>query len=268
LLCDGTGDTKLIRNRVPAYDLSNPRLRAWWLSHAEEVCRQPCIDGLFVDGNIKVLEPGFLRKQIGAEKKSAVESAYHEMMGTLRENLGPNKLVIANILRARFPTAGLEYLDYFDGSYLEGFELAVGGMSREEYIAKGIEAAQTAARQGKIIAFTMGMGTARDSHLGIDESRSADFDLAAIRPRFEYALGIFLVIAEKYSYFLASGGYGVDDGQNLLWMKPFPEYARPLGPPRGPAIKSGWIYTRTFEHAQVRLDIENERAEIVWGLEN
>lgn len=264
LLSDKNGNTKLIRNRVAAYDLSNPKLQAWWLGHAREVCNSPYIDGLFVDGNIKVLEPGFLRKQVGAEKKAAVKKAYHEMMGSLHKTLGPDKLVLANILRARFTNAGLEYLDYFDGSYIEGFEHAIGGMSREQYMAKGIAAIQQAARSGKIIAFTMGMGKAQKSKMGIDESRSQDFDLASFQPRFNYALGIFLICAEKYSYFLASGGYGVDNGQNHLWMKNIPEYSRPLGPPKGPAVNSGWTYTREFEHARVVLDIRNEKADITW----
>ena len=64
---------------------------------------------------------------------------------------------------------------------------------------------------------------------------------------------------------VASGGYGVDNGQNPLWMKRIPEYARPLGAPKGPSVKSDWIYTREFEHARVTLDIENEQAEIIWG---
>jgi hypothetical protein len=264
LLSDQNGNTKLIRNRVAAYDLSNPGLQAWWLDHAKAVCGSPYIDGLFVDGNIKVLEPGYLRKELGAAKKAAIEKAYHEMMGSLHETLGLDKLVIANIIRARFTKGGLEYLDYFDGSYIEGFEHAVGGMSRETYMANGIEAIQTAARKGKVIAFTMGMGKAQAGQMGIDESRSQITDLAAMQPRFKYALGIFLICAEKYSYFLAHDGYGVDGGRNRFWMQDFPEYSRALGPPKGPAIEAGWTYTREFEHAQVTLDIQNQQAQIIW----
>jgi hypothetical protein len=42
------------------------------------------------------------------------------------------------------------------------------------------------------------------------------------------------------------------------------EYDRPLGEPNGPAIRTGYIFTRRFAHASVRIDIENETGEIVW----
>lgn len=263
-LSDSDGNTKLVRGSVPAYDLSNRAVQAWWTGHAKEVCSSNYIDGLFVDGNIKVLEKGYLRKQIGEKKKASVEAGYHHIMNALPETLGADKLILANIIRARFDKAGLEYLDYFDGSYIEGFEQPVKGMSREEYMAKGIAAIQSAARKGKIIAFTIGMGKARKTTLGIDESRSSMTSLAASRNRFTYALAVFLICAEKHSYFMASDGYGVDGGRSKLWMKEIPEYSRPLGHPKGPAVQSGWVYKREFEHARVRLDIRNEQAEIIW----
>jgi hypothetical protein len=264
LLADKKGDTKLVRGKVAAYDLSNKKVQRWWLDNAKKVCASEYIDGLFVDGNIKVLEETYLQKDIGAEKKDAVEEAYHSMMKKLPKTIGSDKLVIANIIRARFDDAGLDYLDYFDGSYIEQFEHAVRGMSREEYMAKGINAIQTAARQGKIIAFTMGMGKEVDTEMGIDEVRAELGDAAGVQQRFTYALALFLVCADEHSYFLAHDGYGVDQGRNQLWMKEMPEYARPLGPPKAKAKKSGWIYTREFEHARVMLDIENEHAEISW----
>ena len=57
-LADQSGNTKLIRNRVPAYDLSNRKVETWWLKNAQDICSSENIDGLFVDGNIKALERG------------------------------------------------------------------------------------------------------------------------------------------------------------------------------------------------------------------
>ena len=59
-------------------------------------------------------------------------------------------------------------------------------------------------------------------------------------------------------------GYGVDRGQNKLWMKEIPEYNRPLGAPLGPAQNRGYLYIRKFEHVDVWLDLENERGELTW----
>jgi hypothetical protein len=35
--------------------------------------------------------------------------------------LREEKLIVANIIRARFDDSGLQFLNYFDGFYLEGF---------------------------------------------------------------------------------------------------------------------------------------------------
>ena len=263
MLQDKDGDTKLVRNRVKAYDLSNPDLRKWWTDACSSMTSDPHIDGIFLDGNIKALERGYLARQIGAAKKKQTMDGYHLMMKQTREAIGPEKLMVANILRARFENAGLEYLDYFDGSYLEGFFHNVGGASYEEYVAKGIDAMQKAARQGKIIAFTSGFATPRNkSALGIDEGHATVKSHAQAREALTYPLAIFLVCAEKNSYFRIHEGYSANEGDR--WMRWFPEYDRPLGPPDGPATKDGDRYTRTFQHATVQLDIQKRTANIEW----
>jgi len=260
---DQNGNTRLVRNRVSAYDLSNADVRSWWVDSCRRMTADPSIDGIFLDGNIKALEPGYLAKQIGAEKKKQTMEGYHLMMRQTREAIGPNKLLIANLLRARFENAGLEYLDYFDGSYLEGFFHNVGGVSYEEYVAKGIEAMQIAARRGRIIAFTSGFATPQNrSALGIDEAHSTVQSLEEARARLVYPLAIFLVCAEKHSYIRVHEGYSANENDH--WMRWFPEYDRPLGPPNGPATKEGLRYSRSFQHATVQLDIEHRTADIQW----
>ena len=102
----------------------------------------------------------------------------------------------------RFKNGGLEYLDYFDGSYLENFFHKVGKASCEEYVAKGIELMQKAARQGKIIAFTAGLAEPKNSSkMEIDESHASVESDEEARAALAYPLGIFLICAEKYSYF-------------------------------------------------------------------
>jgi hypothetical protein len=64
------------------------------------------------------------------------------------------------------------------------------------------------------------------------------------------------------SSLLAHDGYLADKSQ--VWMKRPPELERPLGPPKGPAIRDGYIYTREFAHEKVRLDIEKQIGEIEW----
>lgn len=172
-LADKKGNQKLVRKTVKAYDLSNPAVQSWWLTHAKQACKSEYIDGIFVDGNIKALEPSYLLRHVGKAKKQAVTKGYHRMMKQLRADAGSESLVLANIIRARFDDAGLEYIEPFDGSYTEGFEHAVKGMSREDYMAKGIAAIQSAARSGKIIAFTMTKGSYTDTDMDMEPSQSS-----------------------------------------------------------------------------------------------
>lgn len=263
LLSDEDGNTRLVRNQVPAYDLSNPLMREWWVDQCRLMTSDPAIDGVFLDGNIKALEPGYLRREIGAKKKQAVEAGYHTMMEETREAVGPNKLIIANILRARFKQGGLEYLHYFDGSYLEGFFHNVGRVSYEDYVAEGIASMQQAAREGKIIAFTTGLSMAKNaSSMGIDESHSVVDSDEEARASLIYNLAIFLICAEEHSYFRVHEGYSANG--NRRWMRWFSEYDKPLGPPKGPAKKDGYRYTREFEHATVLVDIQQRDADIQW----
>jgi hypothetical protein len=261
------GSDKLVRKRDQAFDLTNAKVREWWIASAKQVCADPAIDGLFLDGNVKVLEPAYLLREIGERKKSELRDGYIAMMEETRRMLGPNKLMVANVLRARFADSGLNHLRTFDGSYIEGFELATGNVSPKEYMAKGIAAFQEAARQGCLIAFTAGLGEENrnddaNNPQDTDEIRSSLTENDISIRRFQFVLAIFLICAEKHSYFYAHDGYNAKTSK--VWMKRHPEFDRPLGEPQGPALRNGYVYSREFVHAAVRLDLESHTGEIVW----
>ena len=259
------GDTNLVRNKRSAYDLAHEGVQDWWLEHAKPMCASPSIDGLFVDGMAKIFAPSYLCRPLGKKKQEDVAGGYDQMMQGLRKMIGPEKLLLGNIIRARFDRAGLEYLDPFDGSYIEGFEAEAAGLSREKYMEKGIAAIQEAAQQGKIIAFTMSMGDSLDpEHDAIAQGAKSIKDSDMLRKRFTYALAVFLICAEKYSYFMASDGYGVDHGRSTMWMRQMPEYSYPLGAPKGPATKDDHTYLREFQHARVTVDLEKQTGNIEW----
>jgi hypothetical protein len=258
---------KLVRGKVPAYDLTNAKVRDWWVGNAKQVCADPAIDGLFLDGNVKVLEPTYLLAEIGKAKKDGVLEGYTSMIAETRQALGPDKLMVANVLRARFPDAGMDRLRAFDGSYIEAFETTVGKIPVKDYVAKGIAAFQEAARQGFVIAFTAGLGeegseAGKANEARTDEIRTGLKNEQASDRRFQYILALFLVCAEKNSYFCPHDGY--DAKKSKLWMKPCPEFERPLGAPKGPAVRAGYTYTREFEHVSVCVDIEQKNARIDW----
>jgi Hypothetical glycosyl hydrolase family 15 len=262
------GKTKLVRNVAEAYDLTNPQVRDWWVGHAKQVCADPAIDGLFLDGNIKVLSSGYLKRDIGDEKKAAQLAGYETMMVETRKALEPDKIMLANVLRVgQSKDDGLEAIKGFDGSYIENFELAAAQEQKKDNVAKGIEAFQKAARDGFMIAFTAGLSELNEEEGDLnpqrtDEIRKGLSEKDDHSKRFEYLLAMFLTCAENHSYFLAHDGYGAE--KSKVWMKRTPELERPLGAPKGHAVRNGYIYTREFAHAKVRLDIENEVGEITW----
>jgi hypothetical protein len=262
------GKTKLVRGKCEAYDLTNPQVREWWVGNAKQVCADPLIDGVFLDAIDKVLKLSYLKRDIGEKKKAALVEGYKTMMTETRQAIGPDKIMLANVLRVGIPHSGLEAIKQFDGSYIENFEGTGAKEAKQKYLATGIEAFQKAAREGFMIAFTAGLSERKTEEgelnpENMDEIRKGLGVNDDYSKRFNYLLAMFLVCAEKHSYFLAHDSY-LANKKNKVWMKRPAEFDRPLGAPKGPAVQDGYIYTREFAHAKVRLDIENEVGEIEW----
>ena len=267
-LVDKQGHTRLVRNVSEAYDLANPQVVDWWVDTALGVCRHEAIDGLFLDGNVKALTP-YLARQLPPGKKDAVTAGYRDMIKRLRAGISKSDLLIANMIRASyFPDAGLGYLEPFDGSYIEGFDVVVGKMTEADLVAKGIEAVQQAARDGKIIAMTLGLGESAADATKIDDTRTRVGELAEMHERVNYLIGLFLVCAERYSYLYIHDGYSAEvrrgECQSKVWLKRFSQYDKPLGAPLGPATREGFVYKRRFEHLDVMVDLERKQATLEW----
>ena len=261
-LVDDSNKKALMPNeRTAFFDISQEYVRNYWLNHVKKITENPSIDGLFMDANIKVLVPGFFKSRVGIEKQKEIEEGYFSMMQDLNTQLGNDNLLIANMIRVRpeFEDSGREFLKYFDGSYLEGFDKGGFGMTYANYLAKGIEAVQKSAREGKVIAMSIGLGKSlKGAHVGIDDVRASLEINKDTKKHLDYLLAIFLVCAEKYSYVYPHDGY--NSMTSATWLKTFPQYEKPLGKPFGFAKREGYIYTREFEHVNVWLDIENKTA--------
>jgi hypothetical protein len=94
-------------------------------------------------------------------------------------------------------------------------------------------------------------------------------DIEAVEERLNFLTTLFLVIAEKYSYFYPHDGFvdrakGRGEQINRTWMHTFPIFKKRLGRPTGSAIKNGYVYSREFKHCSVCLDIENEKEKLTW----
>lgn len=264
---DRQGRKDLVRGDTAAYDLSNSGVVDWWVETAAEVCASQSIDGLFLDGNIKVVTP-YLADRLPPGKKRAIVAGYDELVRKTRAALPPSDLMIANLIRARLDDSGGNHLRSFDGSYIEGFTLPIGNMTEAEYVSKGIDAVQQAARAGKIIAMTLGLGESAASDDRLDDTRAKLRHPDDVNAQVDYLIALFLVCAEPYSYLFLHDGYAVDTRQgeclSKVWLKRFPQYDRPLGPPRGPAKRNGYEFSRSFAHANVTVNVEKRRATIDW----
>lgn len=273
LLLDTNGNKALMpNNTTDFFDISKKYVRAYWLQHVGKMTQNSAIDGLFIDANLKALLPVFFKnRNVSVEKQKQISNGYLSMMKDLANNLGKDNLLLANLIRVRpeFEDSGRSYLNFFDGSYIEGFEHENFGMTYADYLAEGIEAVQKSAREGHIIAMTLGIGdVAENSEVGFYDQRKGVVLNDTFSDRLDYLLAIFLVCAEKYSYVYPHDGYSVNEkkGENdsSVWLKTFPQYQYKLGAPIGPAKKEGYIYKRSFEHLDVWLDIENKKAKLNW----
>jgi hypothetical protein len=63
------------------------------------------------------------------------------------------------------------------------------------------------------------------------------------------SLAAYMLAAAEGSYF--SSGSGWSDAGNMVW---WPEYDRRVGAPRGPFVRDGFVFRRSFEHVDVSLD--------------
>ena len=126
------GKTKLNYGKTDSYDLTNPQVREVWVGNVKQMCADPAIDGVFCDAVCKAMSPGYLAKDIGEEKKAAVCEGYKTMMTETRQAIGPDKSMLANVLRVGTPDNGLEAIKQFEKLDTD----KNGAVSLEEYKAK------------------------------------------------------------------------------------------------------------------------------------
>lgn len=257
-------------NRHPFYDLRRPEARDHWVQEVDRILKIPVFDGIFIDGYAKV--NGHLAVERATSQSPPVDyiAGYRLMMDEhLKRSAGMGKIRIGNYLRANYPDAAVpEVLKNLDGSYLEWFDhyvkLAEHLHSYEEYLAAGIAAVQKVAQAGKVIVLHLKAEDDRDIKVTDDEADpAAPGNISGLYKNFEYKLAIFLICAEPYSYFQYQGDHKVTKDVQM-WAPDFPEFHKPLGPPKGRAVRDGFTYTREFQHARVWLDLTKREGRITW----
>jgi len=251
-LKDLQGNPVMVRKTVATLDLSRADVRTWWTDVAANAVTEGGSDGIFADALPQVIAPG-KRKLLGEEKYQALNNGLVTMLKEARAKLGPDKLIIYNGLRGN---DGAQFLPLTDGAMIEHFNhfSSTGKVN----MALDIEAMRKAGQAGKLVAMKAWPGF---SWLDEAQMKKPHAELVKLaRERITFPLACFLVAAEKNSFLCYTWGYREDQGA-FEW---YPEFDKPLGPPKGQAERKGWTYQREFEHASVFVDLESETAKIDW----
>lgn len=259
------------KNQQPLYDLRQPGARNYWVQEVDRILKIPVFDGIFIDGYAKVNGYNPVARGTGQSPPVDYVDGYHQMMEDhLKCSAGLGKIRIGNYIRANYPDCAVsEVLKCLDGSYMEWFDhygkLPDHLHSYEEYLAAGIQAVQQVARAGKVIMLHLKAEDDKNIQVTADGADpEAPGNIEGVYQNLEYKLSIFLICAERYSYFQYQAAAKVTKDVQM-WAPDFPEFHKPLGAPKGPAVRDGFTYTREFQHARVSLDLTKRRGHIIWS---
>ncbi len=239
---------------TPRPDPSNVEFRAWWSEVVTAAHRAAPLDGVFVDALPQAISPG-LARQVGDAKAKAIAQGLREMIALTRHKLGPGRCIVANGLRT---TSFREILDWegIDFVMIEHF----GGFATDAPadIKADLNSIALAASKGKGVIVK---GWPGFNWLDQDLMKRPNDELLGLaRKRITFPLACFLIGARPGSYFSYSWGYTDRMGS----LESYPEFERPLGPPKADATWSGLTATRDFTHASVWADLTTQQAEISW----
>lgn len=225
------------------FDVLNPDFRNWWVNTVARGVSDSGCDGAFIDqmhGSVS-LRP---------DRRAEIERAMGEMMGALKERLGPDKILLAN----NAYSADAKYVfPVSDAIMFENY--ATVKSSKESLLSEWGHMLRNA-KAGKISVFRLGVeGTGR---------RNLKPNMPQLsKTKLEFALACYLIGAQPYSYFMYSWGWKLSSGA----LVDYPDLKRPLGPPKGAYQRTtpdGWEFTREFEHASVWVNTETRQAKITW----
>lgn len=77
---------------------------------------------------------------------------------------------------------------------------------------------------------------------------------------FNVSFAAFLMGVEVGSYFGAGEHFHNDTSWDFAW----PQLQRPTGKPRGPAVRTGLVFERRFEHIDARIDCTTQTGTLLW----
>jgi len=257
---DATGEPIYKTRTLEQYNLLDAEFRRWWASVAGKAVKDYGCDGIFMDAVDQAKRPLWMKRGWGEGKEPLLTKAVIDMMQRARHET--KGLVVYNGLRSSDrtkTTTGRQYLSHADGATIEHF--GAFGSKSPAAIARDIFAVGRAAKSGRIV-IVKGWPDPAFNWTNREKMRQPAAKLAAeARAKITFSLACFLVAAGENCYFCYSWGYREQHGS----LVDYPEFRKPLGEPKGDAmIEEGRVYTRSFAHASVRVNLEKREATITW----
>ena len=217
------------------YDLENIDCRNWWVNSIVEIIEDGDLDGVFLDAGPKA-------------DASDLVGALGIAIDSVRARIGHDKIVIYNGYRVASPTniqAGSEIGDHTSGVFIEFFLHAP--LDTKEEAALLFDQLTDAYNDGKMI-FPRG-------------TPSSFLPGTALEDQFDFSFASFMLFYGPNTYWIYNEGYNKTEGM----FDYLPEYYdKATGQSLGSPQRNGWVYTREFENASVRVDLENKTSSITW----
>jgi hypothetical protein len=258
---DDQGEPIYKSRTLEQYDLLDPQFRQWWASIAGRAVREYHCNGIFMDAMIQPRNPNWMRRGWGVGNEGLVLEAQIDQMRRAKESMGDDSILLYNGLRSSDRTAemrGDEYLPYADGATVEHF--GAFHCRSPEAIVRDMKAIEQAGQAGKIVV-VKGWPDPDFNWTNTELMRRPPKQLIEeAREKIDFSLACFLIAAQRDSYFCYSWGYREQHGS----LVDYPELQRPLGEPLGDAVRDGWTFTRSFEHLDVSVDINERTVRLDW----
>lgn len=248
-----TGELEHRRNTFQ-FDVLNPDFRNWWVETVAKGVETSGCDGAFID---QMHGFAWLRK----DKSDEVQKAMGEMMASLKDKLGPDKILLGNnahdkIAQYVFPVVDAIMFEHYKKELLS-----------KENLLKDWDNMLKIAKEGKISIFRIGVETdpfAKEKEEGsIRGAKRQETLMNLSKARQEYYQACYLIGAQPYSYFQYGWGWRLSTGSLI----DYPALQKPLGNPKGSYTRTTedkWEFTREFEHATVWVDTEKGQGKITW----
>lgn len=240
------------RNNIFCFDVLNAEFRDWWVDTVAKGVAQSGSDGVFID---QMHGFSWLRR----EQSREVQIAMGEMMGALKKKMGPDKILLGNnahqaMAKHVFPQVDASMFEHHNEEVLS-----------KKRLLRDWKDMLKIAKAGKISIFRIGVEVEANTGQDHLDSEREPSEMAALADeKLEFYLACYLIGAQPYSYFQYGWGWTLSSGS----LQEFPMLHKPLGPPKGAykrTTRTGWQFTREFEHASVWVDLETKEAKISWA---